>query len=188
MARGRPRKAGARHPSGDLRFIPDQGSAGLLVHRALDINPHLIGLNVEEVLKRGACKDSRAAYPLGILYARHIVTGQQHYAGRRYAGLFVRAVRGISVPSILGDLIGKGALGSAHTFNETVAKDAAEIRDAYLEAREILDKAGDPAATAVDDVAVYEIWPGRDQQVKSLRLGLNVLHAHFEDSDKRAQR
>lgn len=191
MARaGRPRKQGDRKPSGDLRrrFEVDHGSPGLLMHRTLAISPHLAGLDPDELARNGAARDRRAAYPLGILYARRVITGPMHYAGGRYAGLFCRTVRGISLPSIMADLVGRGAVRAVNSETPRdgvdTAKAAADARAAYLACRRILEAAA--CAPSVDHVAVYQLWPA-DSQLARLLRGLDLLRRHFEaiDSAKR---
>ena len=82
--RGRPAKPGERYPSGELKRLPDPGTADLRGHRAT-----LVGNdNVE---------DPRAGYPLGILNLRGLISDAELAAGLRYAKLH-RLVFGSSSP------------------------------------------------------------------------------------------
>jgi hypothetical protein len=197
MARvGRKKKPGDRFPSGKLRFETDRGSPELLAHRAVAVHPHLAWSNDDErdeLAKRPICEDKRSSYPLGILLLRHEITSGQHYAGRRYMALFVKAVRGVGIPSVLADLAGKGSLSAMNVtaiMESEAVKVATDHRKAYLGAREALDASGRRSAAAVDRWAVFEegLPPMAMVQLSALSRGLETLRVHFEESDKRAGR
>lgn len=179
---GRPPKAGPRKPCGRLRFVSDGGSEHLLAHRALAINPALVGHAVEELARNGAALDRRASYPLGALYARHFITGAQHYAGCRYMALFVRAVRGVGVPSVLANLVGHGSIATT-SFVEHAEERAAEIQGDYRSARVALERSGRRSTIAVDNVAVYQ-HEIIQRNLVNLRVGLDALWGHFDAKDR----
>jgi hypothetical protein len=185
---GRKRKAGDRYPSGRLRFEADPGSPQLLVHRLQAVVPSVAwpeDADLESIARRRQGQDKRSAYPLGILLLRGEITSSEHYAGCRYMALFVRAVRGIGVPSILADLAGRGSVTSFRVFSETVAPKAAETRREYLRARQALEDRGrygnHHVAAVVDRWAVFEegLPPMAMRQLLALRCGLGVLADHF---------
>lgn len=166
--RGRPRKSGPRKPSGGLRFVPDAGTAELAAHRAAGV-----GCQADQI----DTSDPRLSYPLGILFVQRRINGPQHYAGRRYLGLFVRAVRGVGIPSVLGNMVSSGATIGPKV--QEYADDEAKIRSQYLDAREALDAIGGKAAATVDNVAIHEVRALGSNNLIWLVKGLNGLHAHF---------
>jgi hypothetical protein len=146
---------------------------------------------LDDTLRRAArdksSTDRRASYPLGVMLARHMVTSAQHYAGRRYQGLFIRAVRGIGIASVLARFTGAGSIGAAVHQIVGVDQAAAEtdMWRAYLAARAALHAAGDAARRAVDHVAVYEAGA---VEIDALRRGLDALARHFGGEDRRRGR
>lgn len=170
--RGRPAKAGKRYASGDLRPAVDRGTDE---HR--------------EQRKRlvGDADDKRASYPLGVLYARRLILSGDHYAGRRYAALFARAVRPVTVPSILANLVAGGGLVMAHLLVDEMVDNGAQDRADYLSAREALDRRGTLVAQAVDDVVIYEHAPRSDRRLELIRDGLDALKHHFDQVDERSR-
>ena len=182
--RGRPRKAGKRKPSGDLKFTPDSGSPHLLAHRVLDVLPHLAGSKIDKLLDHDVAQDKRSAYPLGILLLQGKITPAHHYAGRRYAGLFVRAIRGVGMPSCLANLIGSGGVDQPMPAHEPENDAAEEIHIAYKAARRVLQRVGQRIAEAIDNVAVYETKQASESLPLIVR-GLEDLKRHFNEVDKR---
>lgn len=193
---GRKKKSGDRFPSGRLRFETDKGSPELLAHRAVAVTPTIAWSNaaeLAEIAKRPVCEDRRSSYPLGILYIRGEITSGQHYAGRRYMALFVKAVRGVGIPSVLADLAGKGSLSAVSVgaiLESDAYKAATDNRKAYLAAREALEASGRRCAAAVDRWAVFEegLPPVAMMGLGTLTRGLETLRVHFEESDRRAGR
>lgn len=194
---GRPSKPGDRKPSGDLRFIPDRGSPLMLLRRVELVDSKFARLPQEgddefaqRISKHQDAHDKRVGYPLGIMLIKRQITSEEHYAGRRYMGLFVRAVRGVGVQSVLANFIGAGSLAFANVARDQIANDdvGAEIRRAYLEAREALERAGRRATYAVDDVAIYELPRFHLSRMGELKRGLSRLAEHFDESDKRSGR
>lgn len=194
---GRPSKPGDRKPSGDLRFIPDRGSPLMLLRRVELVDSKFARLPQEgddefaqRISKHQDAHDKRAGYPLGIMLIKRQITSQEHYAGRRYMGLFVRAVRGVGIQGVLANFIGVGSLSFQNVVRDQIANDelGAEIRTAYLEARRALARSGKSSVTAVDDVAVYELPAFHPTRMGYLHTGLTALAEHFEESDKRSGR
>lgn len=138
--------------------------------------------------------DKRASYPLGILYAKGLISGQSHYAGRRYAALFVAAVRSVGVPSILADLVGRGAVsfyrGDALASPQQLQR-LADLEIDYRRAREAITAEGIRVVRIVDEVVVYEEGQpvGGTPRLRMLETGLRALAARFEimDAARRAK-
>lgn len=202
---GRPRKPGPRKPSGDRRFVPDPGTPELRAQRVRALSPYTAveidtqittgQITPEEGIAKLAAhimaSDRRGSYTLGTLFARGLVDRQQHYAGNRYHGLFVRAVRGVGIPSVLGALLG-GRRGPANgpelepsaamagEFAKQVANPAAVTRQAYLDARAALETAGRRVPMAVDHVVIYDEPTSSAVVFHLMCRGLNALWRHFE--------
>lgn len=143
-ARGRvgsPRKAGQRKPSGDLRILVDGGSPRLLAHRALTIDPTLAAVDLDGLAPMAQARDRRASYPLGVLLLRREISSLQHYAGRRYLGLFMAGVRGVGTPSILACLVSLSRGSHGNGFDSPIAELDIKARADYLAARRLLDQA-----------------------------------------------
>lgn len=182
---GRPPKAGPRKPCGRLREIKDIGSLELLSHRALAINP-VVATRVLEDLRYGSDEkqmtaiqtltdlagDRRSSSQLGILLARHIINGAQHFAGSRYAGLYRRATHKVGkIQSTLGSMIG-GSGGTSADISD-------DDQQAYVGARAKLRQHGDRVAFVVEAVAVFDEIV-TDEKIDQLKIGLNALRSHFE--------
>lgn len=197
---GRPRKAGKRKPCGRLQTQDDTGTPELLAHRTIAIHPEFGAKmldsaryeeNIAQLANHKSATDRRAAYPLGVFFAQHHVTSEQHYAGRRYLGLFVRAVcQPLSVPSVLGKMVANapGTVPGMSRTDDEIAKAAVEARQSYLDCRTVLKALGRGVSATVDGVVVYEEHRYRPDQLVMLRKGLDALYAHFEkaDAQKRA--
>ena len=165
--RGPKSKAGARYPCGKLRPETTGPTPELVEHRRA-----LVG---------GDDKKQRyASYPLGVLYARRLILSGDHYAGQRYAMLYVRGVHPLTLPSVLGNLIGIGAaLAPARD-----ADHGAQDRLDYLAARHALNQCSFQAAMAVDDLVIHDHDPTTQRRLDQIRSGLHALHAHFERVDE----
>ena len=174
--RGSKSKAGERYPCGKLR-------------------PEILGPTPEHIEHRRALVggDDRAqryaAYPLGVLYARRLVLSGDHYAGQRYAALFVRATHPRSTPSVLGILVAGYASPS-----ERDPKKAAEERSDYRAAHDALARCGTASVIAVEDLVLYDHGPAlytdapaQTPRLKKICEGLHALHQHFELVDERSR-
>lgn len=205
---GRPKKAGARKPCGRLAPVNDNGTDEILLQRVRLVDENEAGAirlaivnssaliessDNEKGIKQAAMQlsatrkklhtiasDRRLSYALGLLYARKHITGAQHYAGTRYAGLYLTSsYRAVRQQSVLGKMIG-GGNGSAQSLTSQEAETAqAEQREAYLKARKILIGQGFIVANLVDSVCVFEQLP-LFKQIDKLCLGLSALRDYFE--------
>ena len=118
---GRPRKAGNRKLSGDLRLVVDEGAPRLLAHRALAVNPALATRSADELAKRPEARDRRASYPLGVLLLWHEISSLQHYAGRRRSRPEGQLADRLDEPSVLVPLrCRQGGRGSGATVGTGV--------------------------------------------------------------------
>ncbi|HEX3884766.1 MAG TPA: hypothetical protein VHW66_19085 [Stellaceae bacterium] len=194
---GRPRKSGERNPSGRLRAKPegDRGTLETRAQRALRANPHLLSSLTKAGLRGTALVDALAARdqvdrrvrddPLGILYRRDMVDGGEQYAGRRYAGLFGRAVRRVHAPSLMGVAVAgnRGVDDSADDEDGRLDYLAARRLD-YLAARRALQRRGYRVTSAVDNLVVYEFFPQTPAQLAAARDGLSALKRHFDDTER----
>ena len=178
---GPPRKDGERHPNGQLRHDnhADHGTPELQHKRAQ--------------AARG--DDPKfASHSLGRLYAARVVLQGDRWAGDRYALLFTLAVRPVTIASMLGNLVASGMTSMAITALAIGAEEdvAAEARRQYLAAREVL---GPWEARAVESICVYQnemlersILAGRAKKaLDHLTGGLDKLHRHFEEADRRSK-
>jgi hypothetical protein len=181
--RGRPRKAGERHASGDLRQAADQGTPEHQKKRIDLVGPPRDTRTSQRIQRHEAL----ASYPLGVLYARRLVLSGEHYAGKRYASLFVKAVRPVTLPSILANLVSAGGLPLALALVDDAVDKGAEDRAAYLAAREVLDRRGPLVAKVIDDLVIYEVEPRSQKRLDMIRDGLDALNRHFELVDERTQ-
>lgn len=210
--RGRKRKAGGRKPSGQLRYpSTDHGSSYGAIQRlartscaaaadAIEIMTDLARLDGQPDLSREdtrrlrecrdfadrlprQARDQRLSYPLGILYATRQISSGRHYAGRRYAALFVAAVRPVSVPSILADLMGHGSISGYRPDMSGTGRQQIEID--YRDARQALSREGIRVVRIVDEVVVYEdgMPASGSPRMRWLETGLGALADHFERAD-----
>jgi len=129
-------------------------------------------------------RDKRLSYPLGVMFARGEVTSRQHYVGRRYAAQFVAGVRPLTVPSILADLVGRGALQGYRPDQSGTSRPQLEID--YRSAREALGGAGLRCVRVVDQIVVYEEGSAitGTPKFRLLSDGLAALDAHYERVDE----
>ena len=213
---GRKRKAGRRHPNGDLIPETDYGPAYAAMQRlsrtsltaagdALVTLGSLAKLETACAAHSRNCRcddcaelakhqstvhrlprmarDKRLAYPLGILYARGLVLSGEHYAGRRYAALFVAAVRPLGIPSILADLAGRGAIQGYRPDLGGIGRPELQLQ--YRQARQVLDREGLRVVRVVDEVVIYEegVPASASPRMRWLECGLHALADHFERAD-----
>lgn len=206
--KGRPRKAGARYKCGAVKPEKDYGSLHLQLQRLAALSPlsasqvlsdlsqaspdGLTAKEAREIERHQVCvlamlkeasSDPRASYQLGVLFARRVINSAQHYAGRRYQGIYTRGVCPPRQPSVLSNLVGGGTCGPIPTKID-VNERAAENRIEYLDTRTALEYYGRVVTSIVDAVTVFD-FPPMPQQIDDLKSGLNALLEHFETSDKR---
>lgn len=139
--RGRPRKPGARKPSGDLRQRRDVGTPETIAHR---------------VAIAGPGNETLAHYPLGVALARGIITQELHDAGLRYRRSYLLACDGVAVPrkSPLVQFLPSSARGVADAALVEATGHLRRCRDAMriLPARHRI-------IAALDDLCVFDRWP-----------------------------
>lgn len=129
--------------------------------------------------------DRRLSYVLGLLHARKSITGAQHYAGTRYASLYVTSsYRAVRQQSVLGKMVGGTSGNPDNRTPQQVEDAAAEQREAYLAVRLVLTRQGISTAGVVDNVCVFEILPSA-RQLDDLRMGLDALRDHFETEGRK---
>jgi hypothetical protein len=173
---GRKRKAGRRHPNGEL------------VRDRLDPRAVVLAQPHRRRLPAMLRLDQKAEAPLGGLNLVGVITDAQYVAGRRYAEIVARYRIVIqsprSSPRSRSDMTITG-------HGEGVTIDAAEARQckrAYDRAFAAVLEAGQRAARAVARVAIYEQACPRGG-IADLRRGLAALAAHFGLTGRaRAQR
>ena len=120
-----------------------------------------------------------ASSPLGCCRARQLIGRDAYYAGRKYAALYRRFTHRHIFPkaaSFDGDMRGPPPVDEkAENRNET----------AYREAKKALRRAGSRACQAVENIAVFEHWPGmasgkaQAREIAALQDGLDTLVRHF---------
>jgi hypothetical protein len=167
--RGPPRKDGPRYPCGRLRLVVDGGTDELRQKRR-----ELVGDD----------RDKRASYPLGILYARGLLSAKddqpgsasgRHYAGRRYAALSARAARAAT-----GFVVSRcdrtpGDPPSADTIIGT-----ADARTKFSAARRSLKRCGPHVTAVVERIVLYE-QAIEASELPLLREGLAALDQLFRE-------
>jgi hypothetical protein len=162
--RGRPRKAGLRHKSGDLRHVVETPAA---IAAAM---PHRRGLGEQAV-------DQRAETELGRLVLRSTVDASLALAGETYLSLWRGYVFSLGGPQQL-------ARGDGHGFTCDGCETAERRkwcrcefrRRIFLEARGILD---DATRYAVEAVVLFDWRPADEERLRALRAGLELLAVHF---------
>ena len=95
-------------------------------------------------------------HPLGLMFARGLASPDQHWAGCRYAMLYRLSVGRTQVTyNRLYD-----ALSGASSETRAVDADSlAEARERFLMAKRHLLSAGRTIAAAVENLAVFNLWP-----------------------------
>lgn len=169
---GRPRKAGARKPSGDLRPVNDPGSAYLLARRAAV----------------GDVSDTRTSYALGILMLQRQINAHQHYAGRRYWRLYRSAADGggPNVKSCLANLVSGGS-GSGQPSGYGPSGGGTELDTAmlvaeYRAAHLVVAQHSQTVLAIVEAVSLFDAMPA-PAQMDRLKRGLDLLYIHFKGGD-----
>ena len=170
VRRGRRRKAGRRHPNGEL--VADQRDDRALAAE----QPHRRWLPPDKRLSE------KAGTPLGGLNLMGVLSDAQHEAGLRYAVIVGEYRAVIEAPKALG---GRGK-GFGCTGDCRRRRWAGEMVDCICEMRKkrydlafaAVMTAGQRAARAVARVAVHaEACPGG--ALPDLRRGLDALSRHF---------
>ena len=125
-----------------------------------------------------------AASPLGWCRARQLIGLGAYHAGLRYAALYRRFTskhihpKGVSLD---GDMQGPPPADlKAEKRHET----------AYRGAKKVLRRAGARTCLVVENVAVFEHWPGMGseeaREIEALQDGLNTLARHFGSKMEKA--
>lgn len=172
---GRKRKAGKRHPNGELANEQKQID---LAHRIAIAQPH------RQSVSQSQRFDQKAGTELGRLRLRQILTEEQYEAGRKYTALVARYRASIEAPkegqSIAGAMEPRG--GGIITIEA-----ARIIRQEYDDAFCALGDCGRPATKLVNHVAVHDREINRHLH-DTLICGLNGLSKHFGLTSDRKSR
>lgn len=170
---GRKRKAGARHPSGELKRVaaPDD-------RIKTSRQPHRRKVPAE-------CRlDQRAESPLGRLYLNGAIDAEALTAGERYVAV-VGAYRAVIESPRATAGSGRGFVCAVEWFGESKACDedpeacaCRQRRERYQRAYEALSATGRRAVLAVNRLAVHREELAREDLVY-LTLGLAALARHF---------
>lgn len=162
--RGRPRKPGARHRSGDLRReaeTPRQVAAGM---------PHRRGLGERAV-------DQRAETELGRLVLRGVLDETLGLAGATYLALWRGYVFSLAGPSELTRAGGHGFTCDGCEGEAARRWCRCSFRKRiFLEARGVLLEIGEPMRALVEWTVIHD-WPVLG--VDALAQGLEALAFHF---------
>jgi hypothetical protein len=166
--RGRKRKAGPRHPGGDLvrvQFDP-RGLSGL--------QPHRVWLPQEQRL------DQKAASPLGCLNLLGVLGDAQYLAGVRYAVVVGQYRAVIETPrATAGAGRGYDCAGDPQCGRDGAAPcECRRRKQRYDAAFAAVIEAGQRAARAVARVAVHGEQCPRGA-LPDLKRGLDALAKHF---------
>jgi hypothetical protein len=95
-------------------------------------------------------------HPLGLMFARGLASADQHWAGCRYAMLYRLSVGRTQVTyNRLYDALSGGS-GEARAID---ADSLIEARERFLSAKRHLLSAGRAVAAAVENLAVFNLWP-----------------------------
>jgi hypothetical protein len=164
--RGRPRKAGRRHPSGDLRReaeTPRQVAARM---------PHRKGLGEKAT-------DQRAETELGRLVLRGALDVTQGLAGETYLSLWRGYVFSLAGPSELSHGGGHGFTCDGCVSLAARKWCRCEFRKRiYMEARRVLSDESTWLLGVVSLVVLHD-RPCLAGELNALRVGLSVLAQHF---------
>lgn len=193
---GRPPKAGDRYACGKLRPVAATATDEHQAKRRALVGEPRRARTPQEIAKHEAL----AASPLGVLYARGLILSGDHYAARRYAMLFASAVRPLSMPSVLGNLVA----GGGHTLamallDEMAGQERHPVtgalvpigtwdREQFLDAHDVLESRGAHVVRAVEALVIYENPPRGQRRLDAIRDGLDALKTHFDGVDERAAR
>lgn len=168
---GRKRKMGRRTPTGRLAIVRKHVDYQSMVGE----QPHRSWLPADVRLSE------KAGTPLGGLNLLGIITDEQHEAGQRYAVIVGTYRSIIGAPQALaGGGRGMGCDPEACMNSEEAREECScrRTKVSYDAAYEALILVGQPAAKAVNRVAIYaEACTGA--ALPYLRCGLDALSAHF---------
>jgi hypothetical protein len=164
---GRKRKAGKRHPSGEL--VRDKRPDDRI--RA-SRQPHRRGL------KEGDRLSEKAESPLGRLNLRGIISDDQYEGCQHFVALVGQYRSTIGAPrSIGGSGRGGGCPGDCATNSDACV--CLQRRERYMRAYEALAAAGRAAVMAIIRVAVQREELGRGEDEVNLLAGSSALARHF---------
>jgi hypothetical protein len=162
--KGRPRKTGPRHRSGDLRRqaeTPRTIAAGM---------PHRRGLGERAT-------DQRAETELGRLVLRGTLDATLGLAGETYLALWRGYVFSLGGPSELTNASGYGFSCDGCPDRAARKHCRCEFRKRiFLEAWRVLQAEGQFLPPVVEQTVIHD-WP--PVAIKALRLGLMLLARHF---------
>lgn len=170
---GRKRKAGKRHPSGEL--VRDKRPDDRI--RA-SRQPHRRGLRDVDRLSE------KAESPLGRLNLKGSISDEEYEGGAHYAILVGQYRSTIEAPkSTAGTGAGVGCIAERHGQADACRWDpdscaCLKRRDRYMRAFEALAESGRAALMAVNRVAVQREEP-TPQGLVYLKAGLTALARHF---------
>lgn len=187
---GRPREEGARKPSGDLKPKIDLGSPYLLLRRAEALGHDCT--NIMDMRKLVEMQDHRASHQLGILHVRHVITGEQAFAGRRYASTYAQTVQRPHVRTGGALMVAASTGGAYASILDSVGEETdddreerlANLRKDYLSLRNMLIKCGQHVVAVIDRVCVFDESP-RLAHYDPLKRGLDTLICGLQIIGKR---
>ena len=144
----------------------------------------------EVLVKRAALAQdgdpALASSPLGYCRARRLIGRDPYFAGLRFAALYRRfAHKHIHPKAVLFD----GDKQGPAPVDEKAEK---RQETAYREAKQALQGAGSEACRAVENIVVFEHWPGigpgeaQDREIIALQDGLDTLARHFGSKMEKA--
>lgn len=166
--RGRPRKAGARHPGG--RLVKRQAESPRVIAALM---PHRRGLGERAV-------DQRAETELGRLVLRGILDETLGLAGETYLALWRGYVFSLAGPRELSNGSGHGfTCDGCVMLEERKWCRCSFRRRIFLEARRVLEDAGGVVMLVVVNVAIHGNPLTGRWEIEPLRLGLSALAVHF---------
>ena len=178
--KGRPRKPGNRRPCGALTPTVDLGSPDLLRHRAEAI---LGSARIDDIMTVSEARDQRAAYALGVLFARAVIDQYQHAVGCRYQRMCnIARYHPPARPTVLATIVKPNVGGDVSSSEPTETHDEQfiRVRAEYLTLQKILARQDAEVRKILDDVVVFGAMP-RDNDIVNLKMGLRVLQQFFRE-------
>lgn len=178
MPKGRPRKAGKRHPNGRLA----QPTGWEIMTPVLERRCKQIGL-APTVENMRAVKGQEGGTTWGKLLLSGQIDQRQHDACKWFATLRAAYHRSIDAPKETpkcGDLEGLGGMSAGMDDAEVCRR----IRVQYKLAEALLRDCGRQSVLAV--MACVREEPMRPGQIGALRVGLSVLAKHFLEGRRAA--